>query len=220
MTTANVRVHAAAHTNLSMLFCSAATALQLPPTDRVEGVPLGTRVLMQLLASVAHLAGPEAAARLTLLIHCSDSQQVGGAKMWWMSRPHMCVRAQQAGSWFTFSWEGRLHCHRNSTATACSPRVGGMTCPSSPGHLQGEVLSDLWSRRHYGLAPENVIIMPQPAWPGHRFDKAGQRWVRDALGPYHSLGTGGWGLSDAAGGDVIMAMWEHIRHSCSWASLG
>jgi hypothetical protein len=60
--------------------------------------------------------------------------------------------------------------------------------------LQGEVLSDLWGRRHYGLAPDNVIIMPQPAWPGHRYDRSSQRWVRDPLGPSNSLGTGGcWG---------------------------
>ncbi|KAL6748706.1 hypothetical protein V8C86DRAFT_1124362 [Haematococcus lacustris] len=55
---------------------------------------------------------------------------------------------------------------------------------------QGEVLTELWTRRHFGLSPDAVIIMPQPAWPGYRYSLSAQRFVRDPLGPGHSLGTG------------------------------
>ncbi len=57
-----------------MMMIALAARAQMPPTERVEGVPLGVRVILQLLVAVTELAGPEAASKLTLLVSCSDRE--------------------------------------------------------------------------------------------------------------------------------------------------
>jgi hypothetical protein len=65
-------------------------------------VPLLVRVVLQLLASVAALAGPGAASRLTLLLHCADVQQgtllsdVFGRRHYGLDPGNVIIMAQPA----------------------------------------------------------------------------------------------------------------------------
>ena len=43
-------------------------------TGRLEGLPFGCRVLMQLVASVAELSGQEAVSKLSVVLHLGEHQ--------------------------------------------------------------------------------------------------------------------------------------------------
>lgn len=45
--------------------------------ERISGLPLGARVLTQLRAAVHALAGPDAAAALTVVLHLNEAQAPG-----------------------------------------------------------------------------------------------------------------------------------------------
>ncbi len=180
--------------------------IQAEGLDALSGVTLGPRLLLGLAAAVECVAGPEAAAKLNVIIHCSESQVCMYVYVSMCVSMCLCVQVyvhslQREPGVYARMLHACMHvCILADRREQCStflakdqwPILGTCVCMracmcwcmcdivcvyASHSFQEFSVINDLISRHHCGLKPGNVFVVLQQARHGYVWDNDEQTFV-------------------------------------------
>jgi hypothetical protein len=201
-------------------------------SERIEGVPVGARVLHQLVLAVEQLVGKEALPKLQVILAINDDQRNAVVADIVRSRSYGCGRGSLWELWAgrpCGEWRGGGAVLRDACGGSRSPNGGvppcsGRRAPCQPCGADSQASSLLTAlapppgpaRR---LKPENLILTAQRKRFGYRYHREEQAFLEDPSTAAAVLGSGfslcqlAW-LGDAFyvsdSGELVMLMGQTL----------